>query len=139
VSPARTAHGFLIFRYRTMKPFLLLLAVAFTGTLTFTALAQPDKKASIKDVMKAHFKGDTSDIKKATKGELTKEQVSALLAAVKDAAAQKPAKGDDASWKEKTTALTDALARLDKGEAGAGDAVKAAANCKACHDVHKGK
>lgn len=122
-----------------MKPLLLLITAAIAGTLSFTALAQSDKKASIKEVMKAHFKGDTSDIKKATKGELTKEQVSALLAAVKDIAAQKPAKGDEASWKEKTAALVSACEKLEKGEAGAGDAVKAAANCKACHDVHKGK
>ena len=97
------------------------------------------KKGSTRQVMKDHFKGDTSDLKKAVKGELSKEQVSALLAAAKNLPGNKPPKGDDASWKEKSEALVAALEKLDKGEAGAGEAVKTAANCKSCHDVHKGK
>ena len=119
---------------------LSALAVALTAGFTLKSLAE-DKKAgsSIKDVMKEKFKGDTSDIKKAVKGELSKEQVASLLASVKAMAEQKPKKGDEASWKEKCAALVAAVEKLEKGEAGAGDAVKNAANCKACHDVHKGK
>lgn len=116
------------------------LAVCLTAGITLTASAEDKKSAaSIKDVMKEKFKGDTSEIKKATKGELSKEQVASLLTAVKSMAGQKPKKGEEASWKEKCDALVSAVEKLEKGEAGAGDAVKAAANCKSCHDVHKGK
>jgi cytochrome c556 len=117
-----------------------LCAAVLTGSLTYSAFAADEaKKGSTKQVMKDHFKGDTSDLKKAVKGELSKEQVSTLLAAVKNLPGNKPPKGDDASWKEKSEALVAAMEKLDKGEAGAGEAVKTAANCKACHDVHKGK
>ncbi len=124
------------------KPTLLLtLAVSLSAGFALHAFAADEKKepSVIGKAMKEHFKGDTSNIKKAAKGELTKEQVTTLLAAAKTVAAAKPAKGDEASWKAKNGALVTALEKLEKGEAGAGDAVKAAANCKACHDVHKGK
>ena len=126
-----------------MKKTILFLALALslsTG-LSVKSLAEGEKKedSAIGKVMKDHFKGDTSDIKKAVKGELDKDKTVALLAAVKTLGPAKPQKGDDASWKEKTGALVAALEKLEKGEAGAGDAVKAAANCKACHEVHKGK
>jgi len=116
------------------------IAACLTAGLTWKSFAE-DKKAdaSVKQVMKDKFKGDTSDIKKATKGELSKEQITSLLAAVKSLEGQKPKKGEEASWKEKCAALVSAVEKLEKGEAGAGEAVKAAANCKACHDAHKGK
>jgi hypothetical protein len=116
-----------------------LAAAVIAAGFSITAFAEPDKKASIKEVMKAHFKGDTSDIRKASKGELTSEQLASLVSAAKSLPDGKPANGDDASWKEKSNALVAALEKLEKGEAGAAEAVKAAANCKACHDVHKGK
>jgi cytochrome c2 len=47
--------------------------------------------------------------------------------------------GDDASWKEKTEALTKAVAALETGAADAPKTFEAAANCKACHEVHKPK
>ena len=119
---------------------LTISAGLFTG-VALNSFAEEKKEGGnpVKKVMKEKFKGDTSIIKKATKGELTKEEVAALLADVKSICACKPAKGDEASWKEKTGALVAALEKLEKGEAGAGEAVKTAANCKACHDVHKGK
>ena len=118
---------------------IIFAAAGLTGSLTYSAFAQADKTVTTKQVMKDHFKGDTSEIKKATKGELSKEQVAALLAAVKNLPGNKPSKGEEASWKEKSGALIAALEKLEKGDAGAGDAVKTAANCKACHDAHKSK
>jgi hypothetical protein len=127
----------------SMKENILLfsLALSLAGGLAVKSFAEGEKKedSAIGKVMKDHFKGDTSDIKKAAKGELDKEKTAALLAAVKTLGPAKPQKGDAASWKEKTDALTAALEKLEKGDAKAGEAVKAAANCKACHDVHKGK
>ena len=54
-------------------------------------------------------------------------------------ATQKPAKGDEASWKTKTAALVSAAKDLVEKKAGAADALKKASDCKACHSVHKGK
>lgn len=126
-----------------MKKSILLPALAFSliAGLAINATAQGEKKeeSAIGKVMKDHFKGDTSDIKKATKGELSKDEVTKLLAALKSLPAAKPSKGEAGSWKEKTDALVLACEKLEKGEAGAGEAVKAAANCKACHDVHREK
>ena len=48
-------------------------------------------------------------------------------------AAYKPPKGDDASWKEKTGAIVKAIKTDNQA------ALKKATNCKACHNIHKGK
>ena len=49
-----------------------------------------------------------------------------------------PPKGDAESWKAKTAALKSAAEGVLKGEKGAEEALKKAANCAACHKVHKG-
>jgi cytochrome c556 len=120
---------------------LLTLTLSLSAGLAFRAMAADDKKdeSPIGQVMKDHFKGDTSDIKKAAKGELSKDEITKLVAALKTLPMAKPPKGEAASWKEKTEALVLAGEKLEKGETGAGEAVKAAANCKACHDVHREK
>lgn len=61
------------------------------------------------------------------------------MAALKTLHAAQPPKGEAAFWKEKTDALVAAGEKLEKGEADAGAALKAAANCKSCHDVHRTK
>lgn len=101
----------------------LILALAVAGNT-----AANDK---IKSVMKTHFKGETSDIKKAGTGELDKAGVAKILAAVKSIESETPPKGSTPAWKEKVGALATALASGEKGK------IKMAANCKACHDVHK--
>ena len=103
--------------------------------------AEGDAKGdtTIKDIMKAQFKGDTSNFKKATKGGLDKAGIEKLLADCKTICAKKPSKGDEASWKEKAGALCAAVDALAKGEPDAAAKVEKAGNCKACHDVHKGK
>jgi cytochrome c556 len=120
---------------------LLTLSISLLASSVFRSVAADEKKdeSAIGKVMKDHFKGDTSDIKKATKGELSKDEVTKLLAALKTLPTAKPSKGESASWKEKSEALVLAGEKLEKGDAGAGDAVKAAANCKSCHDAHRAK
>ena len=127
-----------------MKNTTILLALVATLTcgLAFKASAEPEKKkedSAISKIMKAHFKGDTSDIKKAVKGELSKEEITKLATDLKAMIAEKPPIGEAASWKEKSEALFGAVEKLEKGEADAGTGVKAAANCKACHEAHKPK
>ena len=127
-----------------MKNTTLLLSLVATLScgLAFKASAEGEKKkedSPIGKIMKAHFKGDTSDIKKAVKGELSKEEITKLAADLKAMIAEKPPIGEAASWKEKSEALFSAVEKLEKGEADAGAGVKAAANCKACHEAHKPK
>lgn len=119
---------------------ITVVAACVAAGLSWNVFAEEKAAAvTIKQVMKDRMKGDTSDIKKAVKGELSKEQVTSLLAAVKSMSGSKPPKGDESSWKEKCAALEAALTKLEKGEPGAAEAVKTASNCKACHDAHKGK
>jgi hypothetical protein len=56
-----------------------------------------------------------------------------------DLAKANPPKGSPENWKTKTTALVDAAQAVVEGSAGSGAALKKAANCKACHETHKGK
>ncbi|NBV22830.1 MAG: hypothetical protein EBS05_13055 [Proteobacteria bacterium] len=118
-----------------------VLGVAFG--LCVTGLTAADAKSNpIKDAMAKYHKapkGTDPVCKKAGAGTASKEEIKGMLAAYTAMAAAKPPQGDDASWKAKTGALVAAATALDKGEAGAADKYKGAVNCKACHDVHKGK
>ncbi|HWB04995.1 MAG TPA: hypothetical protein VG796_18340 [Verrucomicrobiales bacterium] len=126
-----------------MKKTHLIIAVAtLTGIAMLMAPAFAAEEAatpSIKNVMKAGFKGDDSLVKKATKGKLTKEEMARLAEYCAALAKDKPAAGDESSWKEKTAALTKAMAELQSGAAGAAKSFESAVNCKACHDVHRKK
>lgn len=107
---------------------------------TATIAAQQDaEKSAIKDAMKGGFKGDTSYAKLASTGKATKEEIAKLKAYCESLCKEKPPVGDDASWKEKTDALTKAVADLEAGAADAAKNFEKAANCKACHEVHKPK
>ncbi len=106
------------------------------ATVSGIALAQ-DHSATIKKVMKVAMKGAL--LKTVASGKASDKQKEELLALFKDLAKAKPPKGDEASWKKKTDALVDGAQNEVNGKPGAGVQLKTAANCKACHDVHKGK
>lgn len=107
------------------------LAVSLTGT------AQETKPATIKEVMATCMKGGLCT--KVAKGEASADEKKKLVEMFTALAADKPPKGDAESWKAKTTALLDAAKAAAEGKEGAGDKLKAAANCMACHSAHKGK
>ncbi|MBI1372038.1 MAG: hypothetical protein GC159_04665 [Phycisphaera sp.] len=93
---------------------------------------------AIEKVMKAGFKGKTSPVKKIIEGEGGEAEYKQLLEWTRTLASSKPPKGDAASWKEKTGALVNAAELLTNGKKSEGiAALKEAANCKACHKVHK--
>jgi surface antigen len=109
----------------------LIATVGLVGGLS--SASTPD--ATIKKVMKEAMKGGLC--KKVASGKAEAADKEALLKHFKDMAAATPPAGDDASWKEKTAALvTGAQAAVD-GKENAGALILKAANCKACHDVHK--
>jgi len=108
--------------------------VALLGLVTTTwlaARAADDKpKHTIKDVMKVAHKGGL--MKKVADGNASDDEKKQLVELYESLAANKPPKGDDADWKTKTDALLDAAKKVD------GKALQKAANCKACHEAHKG-
>ncbi len=91
-----------------------------------------------KEVMALH-KGKESFLSTILAGKGSDEDLKKLVSAYEVLATQKPPQGDEASWKKLTgellTAAKDAAAKKD----GALDKLKAASNCKACHDIHKAK
>ncbi len=118
---------------------LALLAGAVV--VTNRSGAAEEKGKTIKQIMKQGHqapKGQMALCAKVAGKEPSKEDAEKLLALYKDLAACKPPKGDEASWKEKTTALITATEGVIKGEKGASAALKKAVNCMACHKVHKG-
>ena len=108
------------------------IAIGFVG-ITNQADGGPKTKAAMKTCMKGGL------CKKVATGDGSAEDKAALLAAFTAMAAEKPPKGDADSWKAKTTALVKAAQLAVDGDAGAGAALKSAANCKDCHTAHKGK
>ena len=108
------------------------IAIGFVG-VTNQADGGPKTKAAMKKCMKGGL------CKKVATGQGSDEDKAALLAAFKSIAEEKPPKGDADSWKAKTTALIKAAQLAVDGDAGAGAALKKAANCKDCHTAHKGK
>lgn len=106
----------------------LSLAVCMAGA-TALAIADDAPKYTTKQVMKTAMKGGL--LKKVAAGDASaeeKEQLHAMLVAL---ASNTPKKGGEDSWKEKTGKL---VAASKEGDAAA---LKAAANCAACHKVHK--
>ncbi len=92
---------------------------------------------AIKDIMEAVLKGDDTPVKRAIAKKSNPEEIKKMHEFFVSLEKLKPKKGDEASWKAKTAALVAASDLLVKGDEKGIDALKAAANCKACHEVHK--
>ncbi|MFI5380810.1 MAG: hypothetical protein ACHRHE_16045 [Tepidisphaerales bacterium] len=110
-----------------------LAAVAIGGT-AMTLLAA--EKLAIGDVMKKAFKGKQSLLVKVTEGKASADDAKKLLELVKNLGANTPPHGDAASWKAKTDAVVKAAEGVVAGKADATAELRAATNCKACHNVH---
>jgi len=117
---------------------LMAAMLVFGGVAGFST-AGADEELTIKAIMKEGFKGDTSLNKKVGGGTATADEKKRFLTLAEALGKAKPGKGDEESWKTKTKALTEATQAAVDGKGNAGELLKAAANCKACHDVHKGQ
>jgi hypothetical protein len=121
---------------------VLTTAAALSVTVLFAADAAKQKDNPTKEFMAKYHKapkGTDPVAKRATMGKATMEELKALADGYHAMAKAKPPEGDMASWKEKTTKVAAAADALVKGEPDAAERYKQAANCKACHDVHKPK
>ena len=107
-----------------------MLSLAFLISGNEAGDAKP--KYTISEVMKGAMQGKNGLKAKVESGKATDEEKAKLVEMFTALAAQKPPKGEAASWKEKTGALVAAA------KSGDGKAISAAANCKACHSNHKG-
>lgn len=119
---------------------LFLAAIVASSAFSFRVSADDSKEDVIKQVMKDFHKapkGTDPVCKKALDGKASPEELKKLIAGYKAMIAAKPPKGDEASWKEKTTKLCAAAQGLEKGGAEAQAKYKAAVDCKGCHSVHK--
>jgi len=114
------------------------IAAAAAALGLLLGAAQEKAPKSIKEIMKDH-KGKESLVAKVTAGKGSEAENKKVLGLYEALATFKPPQGDEGSWKEKTTALVGAAKELVEKKEGAAEKLKAAANCKACHDVHKGK
>jgi hypothetical protein len=109
----------------------LIVAVSVLSSITLAS-------ADISTVMKEAMKGDTSLYKKVATGKGDDADVQKLLAYFKTLPAEKPEKGEAASWQEKTSKLIAATEGVAAKTPGALQTLQTAGNCKACHSVHKG-
>jgi hypothetical protein len=94
--------------------------------------------ASIKDVMALH-KGKESFLANILAGKGSDDDLKKLVSAYEVMAAQKPPMGDEAAWKTLTAAALGAAKEVQAKKDGALDKLKAATNCKACHEPFKPK
>ncbi|MGA2498314.1 MAG: hypothetical protein ABSH20_11270 [Tepidisphaeraceae bacterium] len=114
--------------------FVAGLAIVAVGGTAMTLMAA--EKLGIGDVMKKAFKGKQSLLVKVTEGRASADEAKELLDLVKVLGANKPPHGDMASWKTRTDAIVKAAEGVVAGTKGAAEELRAATNCKACHNVH---
>jgi len=92
---------------------------------------------SVHDVMEAANEGKNSLYDRVTEGRGTPEEAKKLARLYQALPGLKPPRGDLKSWKEKATALAASAKDVADRKPGAMEKLKAAADCKACHSVHK--
>ena len=96
---------------------------------------QTDSQSSVVDIMNATMK--KGQWKKLANGEASPAEAEKLVKLFEELHHIKPPHGDAKSWEEKTRELVEAAQAAAKGEAGASDRLKKAANCRMCHQAHK--
>ncbi|HZY89095.1 MAG TPA: hypothetical protein VFE78_30010 [Gemmataceae bacterium] len=125
---------------RTVKHFVLagLTLGVLGGLASYQAADTAKPKFTIEEIMgKAHEGKQNSLLAKVAGGKANADQKKELLGLYEDLAKNKPEKGAPDSWKKKTTALVSAAKDVVDGKADGGRKLRMAANCKACHEVHK--
>ncbi|MGH7171172.1 MAG: hypothetical protein ACRELF_05505 [Gemmataceae bacterium] len=127
---------------RTTKYFLMAMMTMglVAGLDVFRAADEAKPKYDIEEVMqKAHKapKGKLSLLKQVMEGKASAEQKKQLVEYYEALAQNKPEKGSETDWKKRTTTLVAAAKKVADGNAAARQQLGRAANCKACHQLHK--
>ena len=92
---------------------------------------------SVHDVMETANEGKNSLYDRVVGGKGTPEEAKKLSGLYQALPDLKPPQGDAKSWKDKATALAAAAKEVADRKPGALERLKVAANCKACHSLHK--
>ena len=88
--------------------------------------------------MRRVFTGqDPPLIQRVAAGDANDVEKKRLLKVLTGMADTQPDKGSLDSWKAKTGALVAAAQDVIDGKEGAGDRLRAASNCRACHQAHR--
>jgi hypothetical protein len=120
------------------KVFTVLAGLMFATLLGMPAGAADDEdkpKYKTEKIMKVAFKGGL--LKKVASGEATAEETESLHEMLVALSKNEPHKGEMESWKKLTAALVEAGKAAVEGKPEAGEMLKKASNCKACHSKHK--
>jgi hypothetical protein len=107
------------------------------GFVALPATGEDDAKPkyTTKDVMKKAMKGPL--LKKVAEGGASDEEKKELYEMLVALGKNEPKKGEAESWKTLTAALEKAGKAAVDGQADAGEQLTKAADCKACHNLHK--
>ena len=112
------------------------VALVASAALVFSVRAADEApKFKIKEVMAKCMKGGLC--KKVADGGASADEKKQLAEMFTALAANKPPKGEEASWKALTGALVKAAKECAEDKEGGPANLMKAANCKACHDAHK--
>jgi hypothetical protein len=129
---------------RTMQYFLM--AVMATGLAAglgmFQAADDAKPKYDIEEIMeKAHKapKGKLNLFQTVVKGKASEAQKKQLVEYYEELAKNKPEKGDLKDWQKRTGAMVKASKDVLSGKEGASKELAKAANCKQCHELHRGQ
>jgi hypothetical protein len=82
-------------------------------------------------------KPPTNLLRKVAQGKASAAEKAKLLELYKALAANKPPRGEQASWDQKTGLLVSAAQAAVNGDGDAGNQLTKASNCMACHGAHK--
>jgi hypothetical protein len=126
---------------RTAKYFgmaVLTLGLA-AGLGMFQAADEAKPKYDIEEIMeKAHKPPKNSLLVQVKTGKANAEQKKQLLELYQELAKNKPEKGELKDWQKRTNALVQAAKDVVDGKEGSLTELGKAANCGACHKLHKG-
>ena len=118
-----------------------VLSVFGVGLTAAVVFAQDDDKPkyTIKEVMgKAHKGGADALVQRIIAGKGSDSEKKELVEYYTALGKNKPPKGEQKSWDDKTKALLDAAKEVQEGKDGGADKLKKAANCMECHKAHRG-
>ena len=125
---------------RTTKCFLMAVMTTclVAGLYVFGAVDDAKPKYEISEIMDKAHKGKMSLLQQVVQGKANDEQKKQLLEYYEELAKNKPEKGELKDWQKRTKALVKAAKDVVNGKEGAAQGLQKAANCKGCHQAHKG-
>ncbi|MFN0017803.1 MAG: hypothetical protein ACKVP0_06055 [Pirellulaceae bacterium] len=126
-----------------MKRGMLAIAVVALSAVAWTEYLAAAESLSILEIeQKLHnprkVEGRLGILREVLRGKGTKEEKEQLLELYKALAKTKPPRGSQENWDKANAALVSAAEEIAAGTAKDMEKLRAASNCKACHDAHRG-